>query len=55
MDASKTILVCFLVVTPAVSYVAWRFWRWYILQSTLSMVEEGEMRKQAGMPQAVSA
>ncbi len=53
MDASKTILVCFLVVTPVTVYLSWKFWKWYMLQSNLEMAELGEVRRQQGSAPAV--
>ena len=45
MDSSKTILVCLMVILPVVAIGSWYFWRWYMLQNTLFMIEQGEMRK----------
>jgi hypothetical protein len=53
MDSSKVIIVILVVVIPVVIFVAWKFWRWYILQSDLEMYEMGQMRKVQGNCSAV--
>lgn len=48
MDASKTILVCFVVITPICVYGGWKFWKWYMGRSNLQTFLNEEARERTG-------
>lgn len=54
MSPNHAILVCFLVITPVVAYASWRFWKWYILQKHVEMVERGRERARSGRPVVIA-
>jgi hypothetical protein len=53
MNPGLAILVCFLVITPIVVYVAWKLWV-PVAQEYLAMTEEGLRRRAAGEPPVVA-
>ncbi|RMD43390.1 hypothetical protein DV735_g1703, partial [Chaetothyriales sp. CBS 134920] len=40
MDRSKTILICVIVIPVVVGLVAFKFWKWYIMEPTVDMAQQ---------------
>lgn len=53
MEPALAILVCLLVIVPVTVYGSWRFWKWYILETDVLKIEQGQLRMLAGHAPAV--
>lgn len=48
------LFLCFLFVTPAVVFIAWKMWVSFILEEDLRRIEQGMRRQEAGQNPVVA-